>query len=505
VQGRLLEDRETKISRSGYLSYVVFALAFFVFSTAFLFEVSNFYFGIEGVYFVGRGMKAISDPLSIFRPDFAFRFHPLFFALEAILYRVFGLDPAAQLTTLLIFHLITVWLLFDFVCKLGVSRGASLLGSLFFLFLGSHWTLVFDISQVARLGAALFFLSSLRSFHHFLISKQKSSYVISLLYFLASLGFGEDSVILPAILCFLIVWVKGWNRSSIQQGFLTLPFFMVSLSYVLLSFSAGSAQLWRLGMGPYMAVKMAYFFKDFLHFLIIPRPEFVTWVPFSSSIARLIPALLAGIFISLAFGFTRHNFPENRNAKLNLQFIFFALVWTLIACLPYAARPTGGEWDWHSRYFYFTGMGICMICGILSYGLWLRLQPASRVLKIGFGILLIFIWALNLKTNLFMIHKLNLAKEVGENKETRPFIFSLENQLLALYGTFKAFPEKTVLVIENSPYDLSRVKKILSTYYAFLPERIVVGNKEETQAVPMNPGENRVYLKWEGRMTGEVV
>ena len=192
--------RERSISKAKKVPYPFLGLALLIYGLVMFPQFRNYHYGFDCFYFLGRAKEAASHPFSIFQADFALRFHPLYHLLESFVYRFFGINPLAQGALLVPLHLLNVFLLFRLMLRLGISNVAALTGSVLFLFLSSHWGVVFDIAQVARLGGIVFFLGSLIAFKNFLETKNRWHYFSSLIFLAVSFGFAEDPVILPPLL-----------------------------------------------------------------------------------------------------------------------------------------------------------------------------------------------------------------------------------------------------------------------------------------------------------------
>ncbi len=208
-------------------SYLYIGGAILIYMMLMLPQYSNYSCNYDFFYYLGRAKKAIAYPLSIFQPDYALRFHPIYFLFTSLTYRVFGLSTLGHGSLNVITHVLNSLLLFNLLRQTGLSKAPATLCLVFFLVLSSQWGVISDIASLIRLGAALFFLSAMVSFVAFLKTGKKTFLIYSLMFFIISFGFNEDAISLPPLLLAMIFLVAPEKMSVWKRLFYTAPFFVL--------------------------------------------------------------------------------------------------------------------------------------------------------------------------------------------------------------------------------------------------------------------------------------
>jgi len=392
-------------------------LAVALYFTLLLPQYSDYIFGFDCFYYLGRARQAIAEPLSIFKPDYALRFHPLSFFFASFLYRILGSNPLGYGTIAVIIHTLNALCLFHLVRKIGAPNGIATLSAILFLFLSSQWGIISDIPQLVRLAASLFFLLSLVLFAEFLRTEGKMCFIFSWIFFVSSFGFNEDGITLPLLLLALAFFPALLRPTCLKSLPYIVSFFVPAGLYTLYALRVGSPQEYHLGVGLRMFVKLAFLIKEFIHTLFIPRQEWVSFLPGFSMFVRSIPFGLIALFVLWIL--------KLRKVEPNKLLIpspaygigLFALSWIILTALPYSMRP--GEWYWENRYLYIPGMGVSILGSLCIWKLWTAVQEMpgwlskgkTSFFKLGLYTAICYILSLNAATTIFMFHKFRAEME----------------------------------------------------------------------------------------------
>lgn len=461
-------------------------------------------FAHDSFYNIWRARKILGDPLLIFRPDVSNRFNPLYMIFSFSIDRLFGFSPLAYGLMNGSLHLLNTFLLFQLVRRLWkFSLTPALLTSLVFLFSSMQWGMIWETGQTMRLFCIFLFLLSLLCFAEFMRSNRKILWGFSLLFFISTFGFAEDAVGLPAVLI-MFLFLFPARQALWRKGFLlTLPFFLVSLGYAWLSFSVKAPQGWGLGLGPHILVNQSFLIREFVHFLLIPRSDFI---PFSGGVhvlLRLSPLLLIAFFAG-ALWRQKGNRTIDRALWPPLgRFLIFGVVWIVITSFLYSLRHIEGAWQ--GRYLYLPGMGEAVVVGIILYSIGRSLRPSDpkvptgtqKFLRWGALSIVFYGFILNLLTTYFMVSKSRNQLHAATREEI-PSIFSLTSAIRDHTGSVLEIPPDLILVVEGLPFSLTRLKELLQIYYTSLPRRIVEA-KEGLPVMDLPALRNGpvLYAKWE--------
>lgn len=396
-----------------YLGLLIFLYAFII-----LAQFKNYTFSRDCFYYLGRGQDALSAPLSIFKPDYSFRFHPLYFLIAAQEFRFFGLNPMGYAWVALIVHITNSILVFSLARKIKIPEPAAFVSAVFFLFFSSQRGLIFDIANLVRLGAVLFLLLSSVFFMNFVNKTNIRHLIYALLFFSASFGFNEDAVSLPCL--FLISYLIFRKKSTFLNFlFYLLPFFILSLSYSFFAYSIGSASNFNLKLGFGVPFQFLVFLKDLMHMLFIPRLEFISNHYIPAAALRILPFILIIIFAILILTI-RQIYKISKSVPLfDSKTLLFALFWIITTAGVYALRPQGTTWQ--IRYLYLPGVGVALIFGVLSYNIWFSLELLSSqrhkkiasFMKSALFIIIFYILFLNIYTSIFMCQKVRMERKAS--------------------------------------------------------------------------------------------
>jgi hypothetical protein len=486
------------------LTFYVLTVSFSVYLLLMLPHFRESTFAYDGFYNIWRARKIFEDPLSIFEPDFMRRFSPLYSFFFFLMDRFFGFNPFVYGLINGSLHMLNAFLLFRFLRRLiGSSEIPAVLTSVFFLFSSTQWGVLWETGQTHRLVSGALSLLSLIFFDRFVVTGKKTCFASSWILFVLSFGFVEDAITLPLLLLAILFLVPRRSIPFTQKIVLTLPFFLVSMTYVCLSFSVNGPQGWRLTIGPHTLVNLLFLIRAFAQFLLIPRPEFIPLSGAPAVLLRLVPAFLICVF-ALVFGYWKKRQIIDSFPRVSVgRFLIFGIVWMGIASLPYALRPMQGVWQ--GRYLYLPGMGGAMGVGVILYLVAKSLRGLDRGIPVGIqrflrgGFLSILFYGLvlNISTTSLMIRKARSGVKAATPEEI-PVVFSVTSAIRNELGAPLEIPPSTVLVVEGLPLAPARFKELLATYYASVPEAIVEAEEgRPLTAVPPLKGRRILYLKWE--------
>lgn len=455
-------------------------------------------FTYDFFYTLWRAKKAIQDPLSIFQPNFAMEFRLLPFLFVSFIDRFFGFNSIAYGFFVGGFHILNSLLLYKLVRLMKIPDVPAAIASVFFLFLSNHYAVLWDMEQLGRLMCFSLFLSSLILFVQFLLTKQLAYWVCSWAVFIVSLGSGQDSITEPLLLLVLIPLVSPKGISFLKGFVFTLPFFVVSLAFGLLSIYLGMTKGPGLGLGIHAPLNFICLMNEFLHFLFIPRPEFVSSIPFPSVLIRLIPPVLISLFLLAFLNLKKDRIRQIIKEEVQLsgyKFLIFGVLWFIITSSIYCLRPM--SYLWQGRYLYIPGMGVSIIGGAIVYKIGTSLQLAGSRLRLSFLSVLFYMLVLNIFTTLFLVHKIRASVNTA-TKEELPVAFSFISGIRDGYGAPLEIPRNAVLIVEGIPIPIPRLKEFMLSYYTSLPAEIVDAEDEsKLKTIPRDGRYDILHLKWQ--------
>lgn len=447
-------------------------------------------------YNVWRARKIVEDPLLIFAMDVMRRFCPLYIVFLFLMDHFIGFNPHAYGLINISLHFLNAFLLYRLLRRLiASSKAPAILASIFFLFSSTQWGVLWETGQTHRLICASLSLSSLLFFVRLTAMGRKRDWVLSWIFFVNTFGFCEDAVTLPLLLLAILFFIPLRRIPLLEKIAWTGPFFLVSLGYTLLSFSAKGPQGWGLTVGTHVVRNLLFLTRELVQFLLIPRPEFIPFSGVPANLLRLLPVFFIFLF---AGAWWRLKKDQTLNPPLRPSLsrsLLFGIAWIGITSLLYALRPMNGAWQ--GRYLYIPGMGEAIGAGVILFQVGRSLQ--RRFLRWGFLGILFYGFVLNVSTTLLMVRKARGAIHVVTREEA-PLVFSITSSIRDRYGAHLEIPPDMILVVEGLPLTVARLKELLLTYYASLPAMIIEAQPgQPVTAVPRQEKYRILYMKWENQ------
>jgi len=157
-------------------------------------------------------------------------YHPFTILSLALDYRLFGMNAPGFHAMSLLFHLLSVALLFLFLLKLTGNTWPAVIAALLFAIHPMHVESVAWISERKDVGYVFFYLVALLLYLHYLEATRKRYvfYGLVMCSFLISLLFKGQAVTLPLVLL-LIDYFKGRNLRETWRD--KIPLFLVALAF----------------------------------------------------------------------------------------------------------------------------------------------------------------------------------------------------------------------------------------------------------------------------------
>ena len=306
----------------------------------------------------------------------AANWHPLTWISHMMDCQLFGLNPAGHHLTNLLFHIADTLLLFLLLEKLTGATWRSFFVAALFAWHPLHVESVAWASERKDVLSAFFWMLTLLLYVRFARNKSTVCYFLALIFFACGLMSKPMVVTLPFVLLLLDFWPL--QRFSIQnspfkiQNFFKLlieklPFFTLSLTSSLITYSVQSGALWSSSslsfqfraanaLMSYVRYISKFFWPTDLA-LIYPYPHF--W-PFAGVIA--VGGLLA--VLSVIFIFQGKRFP----------YLAVGWFWFLGTLVPAIGLVQAGVQSMADRYTYLPSIGI-FILAVWGVNDLLNLQP----------------------------------------------------------------------------------------------------------------------------------
>ncbi|MBP7496707.1 MAG: glycosyltransferase family 39 protein, partial [Bacteroidales bacterium] len=146
--------------------------------------------------------------VKIFKTPVIGMYNPLTFITFAIEHHFWKFDPHPYHFFNLLFHLINVWLVFIFICRLTKNINAAAIVALLFAIHPLHVGAVAWVSQRKTVLFAIFYFLALIEYLKFIESDKKTKkYILIILYFILSLLSKPSAVSLPLILLLIDYYI----------------------------------------------------------------------------------------------------------------------------------------------------------------------------------------------------------------------------------------------------------------------------------------------------------
>ena len=284
---------------------------------------------------------------------------PLTDLINAVQYKISGLNPAAFHFGSLIFHLINVVLVFWFIRLLCNKWNVAAIAALFF---GIHPMQVESVAWASggsNLFCAAFFLGSLIAYLFYLRRNLKRYYFVSFILFILSLLSKAVAAVLPIVLL-LIDYYKD-RKITVKIFLEKSPFLILSLGVgiltLLLKNQAGSMTYLTTFSFPQRVIFASYGFVTYLFKLLLPL-NLSAFYPYPITNAEAIPTINY-TYLFILIGLAAFIFYSTRfSKKIFFGIGFFAITISLLLQL----LPVGGA-IMADRYSYVPAIGIFFIAG----------------------------------------------------------------------------------------------------------------------------------------------
>ncbi len=339
---------------------------------------------------VSRGLT-VDGAVWAFTTTFLGNWHPLTWLSHMLDVSLFGTAPGGAHLHNALLHGANSLLVYLFLLKLGATRSWALPLSLLFLVHPQHVESVAWIAERKDLLCALFYLLALLAWDSYRRRATLSSYVLSLLAFLAALLSKAMAVTLPVVLVILCYWhyrlppPTRWRDGLPRWCLELLPFVALSGLFSLLAMVAQSGANAVSGLEAVpLATRLAnaaWAYMEYILQFIAPR-NLDIFYPYRArtGLPDLLPALLSMTVLlsGLLWGW-------RRNPLLSL-----GLAWYLLTLLPVIGLVQIGVQSHADRYMYIPSIGLLLV--ILSFRD--KLSPARFRQAAGLAILVLALFSL---------------------------------------------------------------------------------------------------------------
>ncbi|MBC7927802.1 MAG: glycosyltransferase family 39 protein, partial [Bryobacteraceae bacterium] len=250
--------------------------------------------------------------------DSAFRFRFTYIELTWLLHRLFGFTPAPFYAASIALHIACTWIVYATGVWSRIGWNVALPAAAFFAVYEGHQEAVMWVAASMELLMFLFGVSSFLFWARWLETRRAGHYVLSLIAFCLALLSKESAVVFP-----LLLTLTGLRLLAL------LPFLLLSAAAAITAVGGSNA---RLGDGSFS------FHAPF-------------WVVLPNSYWRLL--FVWGIAALLVIVW--------RRAAQHRALVLTALVWMLIALLPYSFLLYMNRMP--SRQTYLASLGVSWIVG----------------------------------------------------------------------------------------------------------------------------------------------
>ena len=333
-----------------------------------------------GVYFNSLKSEFLSDDIPAIVQNentgnfiYFLRTQPLTFVryfTYSIVYNIFGLKPIFFNLMNISFHLGTVWLTYILVTLL-INPITALIACAFLAIHPIQSEVVNWISGGVHIEYSFFLILS---FLLYVIAKRnnwlKKFYITSIFFFLTAVLTTEKAIILPLIiLAYEVIFYKKEILKNLKR---IIPFFSISILWVIIFFSTGRIDTRLLDLGatglqggkfynPFFQIPVAI--SSYLKLIIWPQALTL----YHSEIVFPLGKYLLALFVFLAFiALIIWSYKKNKQ-------IFFWGLFFLISLIP-MLTPFKVAWIVAERYVYLGAIGIFVIIAIL-------IQKAGKFIK----------------------------------------------------------------------------------------------------------------------------
>lgn len=336
-------------------------------------------------YITSNPMLIGPDWKAIFSRPLMANYHPLTVATLALNYQASALSPFTYHLVNWLLHIINTGLVFFVAFRLSENnRWVGLITSLFFGLHPMHVESVAWASERKDVLFTVFFLLSMLGYLRYMQQPDIKKYAVSFLLFVLSLLSKPAAVTLPLVLL-LIDWYKGRSLKDKKVWLEKVPFFIMSLTFGLLSLKYQQAvqAIAAPELYPFWQkiVFSFYGFGEYVKRLFWPFPMSAIH-PFPD--AGVIPIsffpgfIIAAIVIALAFYY--------RNKK----FILFGILFYAINIALVLQLLTFGHSVISERYTYVPYIGLTFLIAMAWSKSKMEESTKKIVLFLLLGVCLVF-------------------------------------------------------------------------------------------------------------------
>jgi hypothetical protein len=284
-------------------------------------------------------------------------------------YAVFGLNPAGWHFAMLLGHVVTTYLVFALVRKLGGRRSTAAIAAVLF---GLHPVHVENVAWLSSVNDLLMSVLLVGSFLAYLKFRdgEKVCMVASVLLFGLALLAKETAAAFP-LLVFGFAVIFAWPSAGgngglwpvLKKGYVAIPYFVVLVGYLIarrMMLHGLGKSLTPLSWTTMISTWPSVIWFDLKHLLLpISSSEFysLSYV----TVPGLENLLLPVVFLLVAFAATAYWILRLPNPRLGL----FALLWVFVPILPTLyLRAVAPDNFVHDRFLYLPSVGIVILIAL---------------------------------------------------------------------------------------------------------------------------------------------
>ena len=304
-------------------------------------------------------------------------------------FAIWGLEPFGFLLHNLCLHTLNGGLLYLLLRSLQASPLAALLGALLFLVHPVQVESVAWVSQRKNVLAMFFFLSSLNTYHRYVVNKalQKTFFWIAGITFLCALLSKSIAVVLPVVLIAYDVLLRRLDRRWIRCAVEKIPFLLLAALFAWIAMesqtttlegSGGIATEYHGGSAYATFLTMLTVYQKYLVNLVWPSGLSAVYSPdilVAADARILLPVLLLLMTVCSPLFFKN----SNRRQACFWVSVFIVGFLPVMQVVPLITLM-------NDRYLYFPMLGLC---GFLALVIDERPLPAAKIAVFVAGLFLV--------------------------------------------------------------------------------------------------------------------
>lgn len=281
--------------------------------------------------------------------------------------KIFGLNAAGFRIITFIFLFASYFLIIKLVEKITNNRLIGVLTATFWvtssvLFMAITW-----IAAAWNIIGTFFYLLTSVTFMSYLKTNKSYWYVLTLLFFLLTLGSFEFFISWPLVAAYYLLFLNKKNLKITLK--LLSPFFLISIAYIILRLRYSylpNISEYKIEIG-IDTIKNLFWYvlwtfnipeefkKQIIHGLIIPNTTFAK--EFASLIAK---SILSSVLIVL-LGFILPILKNFKSRNINWRMILFGIVWFVASIAPVLILPNHA----FAMYLILASIGIYFVMSYL--------------------------------------------------------------------------------------------------------------------------------------------